>query len=179
MLVSLEGIIYVWRLLFQFHSCRMLFEWCGLRLRYLECIILARLMFCEFKAIGFAALCSASTVWCFFCEMFLETLVVSWSFQCVNPISPQGLMHPEAFPKAPPLVFCPTEWAHNLWPLWPIAWSRSPGDMDFFWEKNEAKKEPKRDESNRRKEAGSKNSRNYIDVRSTFDKARPRKNYFI
>ena len=51
--------------------------------------------------------------------------------------------------------------------------------MDFFWEKNEAKKEPKRDESNRRKEAGSKNSRNYIDVRSTFDKARPRKNYFI
>ena len=72
----------------------------------------------------------------------------------VNPISPQGLMHPEAFPKAPPLVFCPTEWAHNLWPLWPIAWSRSPGDMDFFLGKNEAKKEPKRDKSNRRKERG-------------------------
>ena len=74
MLVSLEGIyIYVWRLLFQFHSCRMLFEWCGLHLRYLECIMLTRLMFCEFKAIGFAALCAASTVWCFFvCEMFLR-----------------------------------------------------------------------------------------------------------
>lgn len=40
----------------------------------------------------------------------------------------------------------------------------------FFWEKNEAKKEPKRDKSNRRKEAGSKNSRNCIDVRSLLTK---------
>jgi len=51
--------------------------------------------------------------------------------------------------------------------------------MDFFWEKTEAKKEPKRDKSNRRKEGGSKNSRNYV-VRSTFDKARhDLKNYLI
>ena len=43
----------------------MLFEWCGLHLRYLECIISTRLMFCEFKAIGFAALCSARAAWFF------------------------------------------------------------------------------------------------------------------
>ena len=80
----IRGYIYIFFIFFlkafiSINSCRMLFEWCGLHLRYLECIIFARLMFCEFKAIGVAALCSASTVWCFFWWNVPETLVTWWS----------------------------------------------------------------------------------------------------